>query len=75
MELKHKVINCANWRKTDSQSTRRRAVLSYEKGDWHKSANYCKHLAYSSNDPEIRRKAKLDGVYFTEKAKRMGKKK
>jgi hypothetical protein len=62
--------NCANWRKTDSQSCRRRAVLSFEKGNLVKAANYCKYLAYTTNDAEIKRKAKLDGLYFRERAKR-----
>ena len=66
--------NCANWRKTDSQSCRRRAVLFYEKGDLTKAANYCKYLAYTTHDAEIKRKAKLDGIYFRERAKRKNRK-
>lgn len=66
----NKINNCANWRVTDSQSQRRRAVLSYEKGNWQKACNYCKYLSYTSNDNEIKRKAKLDSIYFREKAKR-----
>ena len=66
--------NSANWRKTDSQSCRRRAVLFYEKGDLTKAANYCKYLAYTTHDAEIKRKAKLDGIYFRERAKRKNRK-
>ena len=68
-----KIRNCAKWKVTDSQSTRRRAVLSYVKGDLTSAANYCKHLAYVSNDLEVKRKARLDGLYFRERAKRKNK--
>jgi hypothetical protein len=71
--LKKIICNNARWKVTDSQSCRRRAVLSYEKGNLTKAANYCKHLAYVSNDLEIKRKAKLDGLYFRERAKRKNK--
>lgn len=68
--MKKRVVSNANWRVTDSQSHRRKAVLSYEKGNLIRAAQYCKYLLRSSNDKEVRRKAKLDGLHFGFMAKK-----
>jgi hypothetical protein len=60
----------ANWKKTDSQSTRRKAVLSYAKGDCAQAARVVKRIQYSSEDASIKRKACGDAEYFKARAQR-----
>jgi outer membrane protein assembly factor BamD (BamD/ComL family) len=58
------------WSVTDSQSCRRKAVLSYQKGNLSKAAQSCRDIARKSNSKEVKRKAKLDAFYFNCQAKR-----
>jgi outer membrane protein assembly factor BamD (BamD/ComL family) len=60
------------WSVTDSQSCRRKAVSSYQKGNLLKAAQYCRDIARKSNSKEVKRKAKLDAFYFNCQAKRKG---
>jgi hypothetical protein len=61
------------WRKTDSQSNRRRAVLFFKKGDCDAAFRTMKRIQYKSNDLKVRRQAAADAEYFKAKAQRQKK--
>ena len=62
------------WKKTDSQSSRRRAVLSFKRGDCTAAFRCMKRIQYNCNDPKIQRKAAADAEYFKARAERQNKK-
>lgn len=62
------------WRKTDSQSSRRRAVLSFKKGDCEAAYRTMRRIQYKSEDPKIRKNAAADAKYFKARAERQKKK-
>jgi len=62
------------WRKTDSRSSVRRAVLSLKKGDCAAAFRTMKRIQYKSNDPKVRKQAAADAEYFKAKAQRQRKK-
>jgi len=57
------------WRKKDPTTKRRRAMLRAHKGDLLASARACQALANVTTDPETRRKARADALYFFKKYK------
>lgn len=62
------------WKKTDSQSSRRRAVLSFKKGNCEAAYKTMKRIQYKSCDPKIQRQAAADAEYFKARAERQKKK-
>ena len=61
------------WKKTDSQSNRRRAVLSFKKGDCDAAFRTMKRIQYKSNDQKARKQAAADAEYFKAKVLRQKK--
>ena len=62
------------WKKTDSRLNRRRAVLSFKKGDCDAAFRTMKRIQYKSNDTKVRRQAAADAEYFKARAIRQKKK-
>lgn len=58
------------WHKSDSQTRRRRSVLSQCKGDYLHAARLCQQIANRHSDYDTRRKARMDAKYFFAKYKR-----
>lgn len=58
------------WRKTDSQTTRRKIVLKSRRGDLLAAARSMNYLANKTKDPDTKRKARGDARYFYGKYKR-----
>lgn len=56
--------NPTNWHKNDSQTKRRRAVLSSRHGDYLASYRALDQLAKISQDNETARKSRQDANYF-----------
>jgi len=52
------------WHKSDSQTRRRRSVLSQCKGDYLHAARLCQQIANRHPDYDTRRKARTDARYF-----------
>lgn len=63
-----------NWKKTDSQETRRRNVLKAHKGDYLATARGLMALSNVSQDSETKRKARSDSLHFYALHKRKNKK-
>lgn len=62
-----------NWKKTDSQETRRRNALKAHKGDRLATARGLMALANITQDAETKRKASADARHFYAQYKRKGK--
>jgi hypothetical protein len=56
------------WKKTDSRLNRRRAVLSFKKGDCEAAFRTMKRIQYKSNDQKVRKQAAADAEYFKAKS-------
>ncbi len=70
MRKKYKtVVPYIGWKKSDTESCRRRAVLSSKKGDYLAASRALRYVSKHSNDPEVKRKAKNDSLYFLQKAR------
>lgn len=52
------------WRKTDSQSVRRRNILRQHGGNYKAAANTLQRLANSTNDKQVARAARADATHF-----------
>ena len=63
------VIPYIGWKKSDTESNRRRAVLSAKKGDYMAASRALRYVSRNSNDNEVKRKAKNDSLYFLQKAR------
>lgn len=53
-----------NWKKTDSQETRRRNTLKAHKGNYLATARSLMALANVTQDSETKRKARADSLHF-----------
>lgn len=62
--------NTLNWSKDDGQQTRRNSVLKSKRGNILEAGRALLSLSKRSKDPDVKRKARADALYFFNKVKR-----